>query len=192
MQNAPKNNIKEQNMKTRIITALETVDEGVFKYQKIMNALKTVDVSNNRDFQKLFNGFYKMRQRKENYYKEYFRCLEVNKNRPVKYADVLMHFYTMFNRVEASFASKLVATIDPSKPIIDKYVLKNLEQKLPYAYVRNRISKIIDIYSTIEMKMLELCQSNDGQETIALFDLKFPQNSISDMKKLDFVFWKMR
>jgi hypothetical protein len=179
-------------MKSRIISALETVDQGVFKYQKIMNALNAVDVSNDRDFQKLFNGFYKMRQRKEDYYKAYFKYLEENKNSPVKYADVLMHFYTKFNRVEASFASKLVATIDSSKPIIDKYVLKNLDMKLPYAYDSFRISKIIAIYSTVEMKMLELCQSPVGQETIALFDLKFPQNTISSMKKLDFVLWKIR
>ena len=179
-------------MKSRIISALETVDQGVFKYQKIMNALNAVDVSNDRDFQKLFNGFYKMRQRKEDYYKAYFKYLEENKNSPVKYADVLMHFYTKFNRVEASFASKLVATIDSSKPIIDKYVLKNLDMKLPYAYDSSRISKIIAIYSTVEMKMLELCQSPVGQETIALFDLKFPQNTISSMKKLDFILWKIR
>jgi len=103
-----------------------------------------------------------------------------------------MHFYTKFKRVEASFASKLVATIDPSRPIIDKYVLKNLDENLPYTYARNRISRIIEIYSTVEMKMLELCQSPVGQETIALFDLKFPQNTISSMKKLDFVLWKIR
>lgn len=179
-------------MKTRIISALETVDEGVFKYQKIMNTLKTVDVSNDRDFQRLFNGFYKMRQRKADYYKAYFSYLEENKNSSVKFADVLNHFNTKFNRVEASFTSKLVATIDPSKPIIDKYVLKNLDMKLPFTYDRNRISKIIDIYLTVEMKMLELCQSTVGQETIALFDFKFPQNTISAIKKLDFVFWKMR
>jgi len=179
-------------MKSRIISALETVDQGVFKYQKIMNALNAVDVSNDRDFQNLFNGFYKMRQRKEDYYKAYFKYLEENKNSPVKYADVLMHFYTKFKRVEASFASKLVATIDPSRPIIDKYVLKNLDENLPYTYARNRISRIIDIYLTVEMKMLELCQSPVGQETIALFDLKFPQNTISSMKKLDFVLWKIR
>jgi len=49
-----------------------------------MNALNAVDVSNDRDFQKLFNGFYKMRQRKEDYYKAYFKYLEENKNSPVK------------------------------------------------------------------------------------------------------------
>lgn len=53
-------------------------------------------------------NFYKMRQRKPEYYSDYFEFMEINKDKPLLYKDVVNHFYDRFERIEASFSSELV------------------------------------------------------------------------------------
>ena len=53
--------------------------------------------------------------------------------------------YEKTGRIEASFASKLVATINPRMPVVDRIVLKNLYWRLPYVYKQWKHLKIIKI-----------------------------------------------
>jgi len=62
--------------KEKIKKALEDTHDGLMKYLEIMNLINTTDVSINKNFQRLYNGFYRMRQRKPEFYKEYFKYLE--------------------------------------------------------------------------------------------------------------------
>lgn len=50
----------------------------------------------------------------------------------VSFEEVLQYLYSDLGRVEPSFSSKLVATIDDSKPVWDVHVLNNLGLKQPY------------------------------------------------------------
>ena len=52
--------------------------------------------------------------------------------------------------IEASFSSKMLATIDPSKPIWDQYVLKNLGLQLKGKDAESKLKNAIDLYSKIE------------------------------------------
>ncbi|MDY0209336.1 MAG: hypothetical protein RBR48_04065, partial [Bacilli bacterium] len=54
----------------------EIILKGAIKYRKIMSIVNTTDVSKNEDFQKLFNGFYRVRQRNEEWYKEFYSLFE--------------------------------------------------------------------------------------------------------------------
>jgi hypothetical protein len=181
-------------MKSKIETTIEHLDNkgSVVKYQQIMDDFKTVDVSIDDGFQRRFNGFYRMRQRSKDYYQDYFCYLEQQKKGVLNYSDALNHFYNKFHRVEASFASKLAATIDPTLPIIDKYILASWNFRLPYTKDADRIQKIVDIHAKLQQKMMEYCESSEGKEAICLFDLKFPNNTITQIKKIDFVIWQMR
>lgn len=53
------------------------------------------------------------------------------KREALPFHDVLRALHHATGRWEASFASKLVATFDPSKPMIDAVVLTNVGLRLP-------------------------------------------------------------
>jgi len=97
-----------------------------------------------------------------------------------------------FYRIEASFASKLVATINPNQPIIDQYVLKNLNLKKPTYSDRNRLIKTVQVYEDVCERLNEIRESEEGREIIRQFDEKYPNCKITDIKKLDLVFWQIR
>ena len=56
------------------------IKKGVIKYQLIMRMYGETDVAENRDFQRLYNGFYIMAWRSEDWYSYYYNMLEVYKN----------------------------------------------------------------------------------------------------------------
>ncbi len=51
-----------------VTESLLKVEPGLKKYMNILELLHSVDVSENMDFQKAYNGFYRMRQRSEQFY----------------------------------------------------------------------------------------------------------------------------
>ena len=113
----------------QIQSALYKVEPGLKKYRSIMSQINETDVSKDTMFQKEYNGFYRMRQRQPEYYTEYFNYMEKHKKQGVSYNNVLKHFYDKFGRIEASFSSKLIASINPDMPVWDEFVLKNLQLK---------------------------------------------------------------
>ena len=50
-------------------------------------------------------------------------------NKMIKYDEIIDYFYSKTNRVEASFSSKMLATINPEMPILDSQVLLNMGLK---------------------------------------------------------------
>ncbi len=95
-------------------------------------------------------------------------------------------------RIEASFSSKLVATINPNKPIWDEFVLKNLGIKKPTTYSKNRIEKTIEIYMGIEGFYANFMKSNECQALLVEFDSHFPNTNLTQTKKVDLLLWQTR
>jgi hypothetical protein len=95
-------------------------------------------------------------------------------------------------RIEASFASKLVATLDPSKPIIDKFVLEYFAMRLPRWGAADRADKTIELYRELCEKYQALLQSPTGQQIRESFDLRYPKSEITQLKKIDLVLWQLR
>jgi len=65
-------------------------------------------------------------------------------------------------RVEASFASKLVATVDPSQPVIDSVVLKNLGLRLPWAKAPDRTAQVCNLHRKLRALSLEFLATETG------------------------------
>lgn len=98
-------------------------------------------------------------------------------------------------RLEASFSSKLVATIRPDKPIYDKYVRQNLSLAAPAGHLppEIRIWKFLDLNFSIEAKTNTLVQHASFQELRDAFDDKFSSYAhVTDIKKLDLFLWQHR
>ena len=168
---------------------LDRVDVGIEKYNWIMKRVHEVDVSANIEFQKFFNGFYRVRQRPSSFYKSYYAYLEKNKNnQELSFEDIVAHLYRETGAIHASFSSKLLATVNPDMPIWDKYVLQNLGLRIPYYYEKDRLQKTVQLYQQI----CDWYQSKEAGEKLQLFNERFPDTYISDVKKIDFVLWSTR
>src|ERR1700756_1787179 len=94
--------------------------------------------------------------------------------------------------IEASFASKLVATLDASKPVIDKFVFEHFAMRLPRWGSVDREEKTIELYRELCEKYRVLLQSPTGKLIRELFDLRYPNSEVSELKKVDLVPWKAR
>jgi len=171
---------------------IKKLKSGVEKYQTIMEKYWSVDITKNQEFQRLYNGFYKIRQRNQEWYSHYYQMLENLKSHNCSFDKILQELKTRTSRIEASFTSKMYATRNPNFPIIDKWILNNLELKLPYSYERNRLEKISRLYKRITKWYKAYIFSEDGAKYVKWFNEICPESSISDVKKIDFILWQTR
>ncbi|MDF1582631.1 MAG: hypothetical protein P1P78_04915 [Methyloprofundus sp.] len=167
------------------------VEEGLKKYLAIQQDLKTKDVAKDRDFQKRFNHFYKVRRNAE-WQAQYYQLLQKHKNGSVTFAGILQEIHKNTGRYEASFSSKLVATIHPEQPVIDKCVLKNVGLKLPYPKAKNRDSKLAKVHESLLSEITEFLQHDNGKYLVQKFKKKFPSANVTEVKMVDLVLWQTR
>lgn len=175
---------------------LKRIEQGLRKYEEICNLFDSMDdVSNNKEFQTKFDGFYRVRRNQE-WRDYYFKLMQKNKNNEkVSFNDIISSIYNITGRVEASFSSKLVSMINRNLPIWDQYVLQNLNIKPIQQSLDNleRVKKSVLIYERIIDWYKMYLLSNNGQDDIKFFDLHFPQYTyLSDIKKIDFLLWSIR
>jgi len=179
--------------KDEIVTAIELARKGINQYLAIMEMFPSIDVSTDKTFQRQFNAFYRIRQRPEKWYSEYYSFMESKKNSPVRFETVLDHIYGVLGRYEPSFSSKLAATLDPNEPVWDKYVLKNTGQKGPYYTAFNKLERAKTVFENIRKWYIEHMQSSEGKMIIEVFNNMVKEHDkITNIKKVDFILWKTR
>ncbi len=177
----------------KIIAAIRKAKKGIGQYTEIMNSFRSTDVSIDREFQRKFNFFYRVRQRTENWYKTYYSFMQQQKGNAPSFSTVLRHLYSELDRYEPSFSSKFVATHDPELPIWDAFVLKNTGIKAPYYSDPNKLSKAEEKYKKIQNWYKQFLVSDFGNLIIEIFNENVPEQSvISDLKKIGFVLWQTR
>ena len=170
---------------------LPEIKMGVDKYLNLMDSLHRCDVSQDREFQKLYNGFYRMRQRSQEFYQKYFEYMELHKSSMVSFEEVLSYLHDATERFEPSFASKLLATIRPDMPVWDVNVLSNLEITPPRYYQKNRLAYTVKTYSVLENWYARYLKTQNAKEIICLFDKVYPDKQITDVKKIDLALWSL-
>ena len=171
------------------MTSSERVLRGIEKYTWIMDRILTVDVSIDTEFQRRFNGFFRMRQRPADFYNCFYTFLEENKhNQQLTFEDVITYLYDKTGSIHASFSSKLLAAVNPDMPIWDQFVLKNLGLRPPYYYEKDRLQKTIALYD----KIRGWYTTADAAEKLSQFNVAFPEINISNTKKIDFILWSSR
>lgn len=186
------------NSKTVVSDSLETL-LGLKKYCEIIKEVESGEYENDSDFRKKFNGYFKVRQRPKDWYDKYYELLGKQREEESSFEDLLGTLFPYNNSVEVSFVSKLMASIDPSYPIWDSFVLKNLgldKQWNKYNFKDKdiRIEKAAEIYEQIKTKYSDFLNSEEGKKCIKIFDELFPnyKGKINDVKKIDFWLWSKR
>lgn len=181
-----------QLTRNQIDQALPNISEGLEKYKWLQHQfVANLNSPSDTLFRRRYNNFYRVR-RNTTWQSAYFTLLGRARREALKFNAVLEALRMATNRLEASFASKLIATIDPNMPVIDKFVLKNVGLVLPSQNVRNRAAAIVRIYSALQTSFNAYLQSPDGQYLVSEFNRIYPNAAITDVKKLDLVLWKTR
>ena len=99
---------------------------------------------------------------------------------------VLDRLYEITTQREKSFTSKLVATLYPDSPVIDRYVLQNVGLKM------NGKEQILTGYNQLRDCVDAFLQAEMGQYLVAQFQQKYPQYpEITQVKMVDLVLWQI-
>ena len=165
---------------------------GLDLYEELMTVAPVTDVSQNPVFQKKFNAFYRIRRNAE-WRKCYYDLFEQAKSKHYGFAEIIRILLDKTGNVESSFSSKMIATIDPDKPIWDQYVIRNLDLELKGKTPQERVENAICVYETIEQWFASYLKTDEARGNIAVFDRMLPSYEwLSDVKKIDFLLWSKR
>ena len=159
-----------------------------------MQLVKTSNVYTNEEFQRIFNGFYRIRQRSKEFYTALYEYLEHNKNTEISFEQTLAFFHQKFQRFEPSFSSKIVATINPNFPVWDSEVLARLNLKTPNLNLATevRFKRMVKIYDDIVSWYSDFLNTDQAKNMIKTFDEKIGTLNITDIKKVDLILWQTR
>ena len=163
------------------------------RYAQSIAELHATNVATDASYQRRFNALYGVR-RDAQWRNSYFTLLEARKSQSaVGFLSVLTAIRDATGRVEASFASKLVATIDPTRAIYDSIVRRNLGLPQRSIGSSSRIDALCRDYDVIQKALEQMVTSGEFQPLRARFDATFPEFAhFTDLKVLDLMIWQMR
>lgn len=178
---------------------------GLTAYAKTL-MLRETNVSTDRDYQRNYTSYYRVRRDAE-WLKQYYTYMEENKNnRDIEFADILRRLSNIPHKVrktksgsdratsiEASFASKMLATINENYPIWDSQVVRAVGLEIDAKLQGEaRIQAYIHAYEELTSKIKTFIDTPEGQECIRIFDERFPRYTyINPMKKIDHYLWNV-
>ena len=118
--------------------------------------------------------------------------MEKSKRDGISFDRALADLFNRTGRLEASFASKLVATIDPNQPVIDSVVLRRFGLRLPYHSAPDRLQRVIRVYEQLSDGYARLMGLPIGVMMRERFASAFPGKEITELKKIDLILWQVR
>jgi hypothetical protein len=176
----------------RIIEERIAMCLGFDKYEQIMHRVNSVNISSDAAFHKQFNGHYLVR-RNADWRKIYYDLFEAMKEEVATFAKIITTLYEKTGNIEASFSSKMLATLYSDKPIWDRYVVQTLGLKLTGKSKQEQLENAIKMYSDIEYWYAGFLCTNEAKNCIEVFDRTLPGYTwISDVKKIDLFLWSIR
>ena len=176
----------------RVIETRIAESMGFDKYKRIMEMVRNTDVSSDLDFQRLFNGFYRVRRNAE-WRKAYYDLFEKAKGSNPSFETIIRMMYAATGNIEASFSSKMLATINADMPIWDRYVVQNLCLNMKGKTKEDQLNCAVDLYDRMVSWYDSFLQTENGRDCLAEFDRTLPGYVwMSDVKKIDFYLWSIR
>lgn len=172
--------------------------ESIEVYRFLQNEFNKGNVIGNYLFQFVYRSFYRLDNAglspalKE----EYFRIMEGLRDKNVidlkEIVEQLYQFRTLQDRntVQFSFTTKLMNTINNRYPIYDSEVARVFGFSSCYIkdYER-KMQRLEEQYQIIQDTYERVIQENLLKSTMYKFEKRFECNTISEIKKLDFIFW---
>lgn len=176
----------------QIDAALPSVADGLARYQWIQTQFASNDEAHDdAGFRRRFNRFYRVR-RNAAWQATYYALMGRARRDALQFDAVLESLRRTTDRIEASFASKLIATINPDFPVLDKFVLRNVGQCLPAARRSDRVAEVALLHASLKIAFDEYLRTADGRYLVQAFNRLYPDSGITEVKMLDLVLWQTR
>lgn len=178
------------SIRANLVRAERQIDD----YCRLQADLRSQDVRTDPDYRRRFVQLYRMFRQPKEWLDSFFALLEDEKDNPtIAFASVLAAL--SHSRVEASFSSKLVATIRPKMPVLDQYVLANLGLRSPSSRgaMTLRLRLWSGLYDDTCTLYRDLLTQRLYQDVAEYFDgslASFP--GLTEVKKLDLLLWQLR
>lgn len=171
------------------------IKKGIPDYLWIQNNVHT-DLFLSDEFKKHFNKFYRIRQKSQKWYNAYYDLFEKCAHNTISFRDMLLELEASTGEIHPSFCSKMLATLDPNKPVWDKYVLQQLGFTLNNTPANDPVAKVnyyADIYNEIEEEYNAHKNDENVIAAIKMFDEEIPEaKDLTFVKKLDLILWAKR
>ena len=178
---------------TSSIEALKKRDADIKSYVSIMGQVRRCDVSADAGFQRQFNRFYRVRRGADwraAYYGLFERCKGAD---GLTFEEILRTVYDETGMIEASYSSKLLASLCPDVPILDSVVLARLGLRITGTTKQEKLESAIMVYDAISCWYRYFQMTEQSKEFVQCFDDAFPEYvGISAVKKIDFLLWAYR
>jgi hypothetical protein len=163
------------------------------EYLWLQQALHESDVTDAPEFQARFNAFHRIEQRSKAWYDVYYWLLELGKTEGAGFAGVLSELWEDTGRYEPAFASRLVAAVDPTQPVWDRFALMNAGLRAPSYLDPDKLEKAVKLYRQLGEWFAGRLDSAGGRRIIELFDEEAPEfGSLGALQKLEFVLRRLR
>ena len=166
-------------------------DSMIEKYFWLEEHLNRCNLAESEEFQRKFTHYYRMRFVSKEYRHAFFTLFEkVKAQEEVSFEEVARQLYTVDGKHEFSFITKMLHTIDPSRPIFDSQVKEALQINRTYEpNFEKRLQLDIGILNQISEQYQVLLTSAQIQELLAEIDRRSNPRKMSTEKKLDFILW---
>jgi hypothetical protein len=178
---------------------LENLKESIAVYNFLQARFQQKeDVTKDLLFQFVFRSFYSLDNAGLGapFKTRYFELMEECRDSPsFNFASVLRPLYDIEtlkgkNTFQFSFVTKMLSTIDPQRPVYDREVARMFGYtQLPGGEFADKFKIYLDRYQHIEDSYRQILSDNLLPATFSAFDEAFPQHDLSDVKRLDFIFW---
>ena len=175
--------------------ALARIEPGLSRYLAVMGfTTGHTRWYDNPDFRRQFNAFYRVRRNKETWQPAFYELFGEATVTMHSFKDILLKLHARTGRIEASFASKLFATLHPHAPVIDAEVMRNLGVRLPSSTtpIAERVERIVELHAQMCRCFDAYVSSDAGVSMLQAFQTRFPQAGITPQKVLDLVLWQNR
>lgn len=163
------------------------------RYARTIEQVYCTNVAEDPDYQRTFNGLYGVR-RNVDWRQKFYRIFVQQKSVPApEFRDIVQQIFECTGRVEASFASKLIATLDPKKAVYDAIVRSNLDLPTRASAGHARIEAAVSDYEAIQAHLDALVHSEVFPTLRQRFNNELPEfTSFTDLKVLDLMIWQLR
>ncbi len=170
----------------------------VSTYRSICVGARAVDLREDpaEPIRRTFNGFYGVRRNslwRECFYNRFEFAKSSDLIGRSLFSEVVEGLHSDTGRVEASFVSKMVATVRPDCPIIDSVVRNWLSRHAMTPPFNGGTQGVVEYYNWLCDFMPELLETDEAHAWGDAFEAAFPtyqgQVAITRMKQLDFLIW---
>ena len=162
-------------------------------YCWLQDNLHKQNVAVDTEYRKKFSGYYRMRFVSQEYRDQFFKLFEEIKSESFpSFRAVSQKLFQVDGKHEFSFITKMLHTIEPSRPIYDSQVDIALEIHRYYQpNFEEKLRQDEHILAQISAAYRELASSPGMIELLAEFDKIIPGHTMSAEKKIDFILWAL-